>query len=410
MTVFIPVIAAVVGAFISASFLYWLHRARPVVIVDNIRKTADYCSDREDAVLNADLIEDIEGSSVLGVMPSFGSGALTEREYLRILVKAKEVLREQTGATLPRLLQAAKRFRRQLAEEDFDAAIQTWARHQTLLWRVLVNAKMRGNFDMIGQRPDYDSMGLSAKHEVSFNDQGEPLIATSGAWNLHFTTRVPLAQKPSISLLARRAADAFSCEYKQELVTLANGAISVGESLSASQNALLAAIEEEIEPHLRFTVDAAVGNVGRSAVSLSNRAKLVIKTKGYPGRDGAEATDHVDLDLTVGSLDESVPVLRLVGDEGEEVSLLRDEKDEFESPKLIAPGALRRFVCVAEKPVTHGFHPVSLTGAFSAGNLQAYLVLAAIKRENLNFKPIYSGNFLFRELARRVELPRRKGD
>ncbi|SNS97453.1 hypothetical protein SAMN04488107_4506 [Geodermatophilus saharensis] len=394
MSPYLPVLYALVGALAGGAFSYWLQRPRVVLVVDNIRLTADFSSDREQTKVNqalGQLLTQYERD--LGFQAIASKGSATEREYVEALVKATAALEDEIHYLLPRVLDTAQQFRDHLLSEDYDLAGQTFARNSDILWDPFAEAFLRSQFDLLPQGwgdklpdPPDERTSEGTYHRIRWHSNPDYYsVEMPGAFHARFVIR-----GPGLKSLAFRLASALATRNRSELFAVALKLRTIAQTRMKTAADLAALVAQELDPYRRFVVEGLVGNPGRSSFSVSNRSKLIVEMRGYRSQAGTLSRD-VEMMLTLGT----APAGAVEG------------TIDYSTPVMVQPGQSRRFTCVSSQYARNMEAAEQLLRSFEGGDRQCYLVVASIRRRG-DYRPIYSRRLLFRDLVNAAKLPPRR--
>ena len=381
------VVGAVVGALAATWSSNWLGRPKPALAVDAIQVTSDYLRSEPNVPLDHDLIGRCDDYPLdLGDLNM--SRAVTEAAYVVFLSQAQERLRDFLTLRAPRILEVGQDFRVLVATDDFERADELFARHQEVLWPTLEAANLR---HPVLLRPESDYSNLPTVHEVVVEEsEGNFYIALTGPRNLGFIWSVRKGgQRETSRKLAERCAQAFAHRAKEDLLDIADYLRTYVQGLVTEGELLAGRIDGALSPYRRLLVTGIVANRGGAAFSLANRAKVVVRMKGYPrsgvnGVDPGLVDDEVDLALRIGASAESLT-----------------------DPLVVQGGTAIKFIGLSDEVLSALTFGPEVVDAFQNSDRKFYLVVSAILPDRVSSVPIYSGDLLFRDIAAHPALPRR---
>ena len=221
-----------------------------------------------------------------------------------------------------------------------------------------------------------------------------------GAYN----TITPFAYRGDKDL-ALRLADSVAYRRLDDLLAVVDFVRERAPQRLQTATSLRDRIETELQPYLRLTIEGVVVNRGRTAVSITNRAKLIIGMKGYRSGESVIAED-VSVDLTFGSNVQSGYRVSFEDPASEVPSALTSfNKPDFSTPLLVPPGGSVRYISVSNDPASKFPESKNLLKAFDGANQRCYLALLAIGKGRQGISAIYSRDVLFRDFAQHTDIP-----
>jgi hypothetical protein len=404
----IPLATTILGALLGASLAYWLQRAKALVVVDSIRTTVDYSNDTMGVKIDRQLVQRLfRYDRDLGFFDISDKGSATEREYVSALTGATQILEDEIDNYLPRISQAAKEFRGYLINEDYNLADQFLASEVYPIWSLLSTAVAREDYDIPETTSDSSNEGRRPFHEIS-EQKDAIVIPLPGPFNIVFGTDFgssPRAAK--LKAVAKQLASAVAYRYRPDLIEMVNAVRTVSEARLNRAKSLLDDVSREMKPHVRLVVEGIIANSGRTAFSVSNRCKFVVKMKGYRSRTRT-LRDDVEILFRVGVASSTSPIINADMETRSPGSKDASWKHlDLSTPILVQPGQSQRFTCVSDSVVNDLSFSEELLQAFEGGNQDSYLVLASIRNSRRQFSPIYSRDVVFRDLVYTAPLPRR---
>jgi hypothetical protein len=413
MNTYLPLITAAFGALLGGTLAYWLQRARPVVVIDSIRRTIENSDETLNTQVNRSVIQQLnEYERILDLEAIDEKESITERSYVLVLSRARRDLQDEIQNYLPRVQAAAREFQLHLLSGELDRADQSFARDTYLMWEPLAVATSTHRKEIFsGSRPSPAKAkpeSRVAHHKVTVDD-GDFIIDMPGTFNAVLgSTNYPMSKRPTIERVAHRVADALAYRDIEDLHAVADAVQAIAEDRAERARSLLALLEEELTPHRRFVVEGIVANAGRTAFSVSNRCKFVIRlSRRRPPSRNVLSDPELTLRLAAPSAGSRPPAIYIDADHRTAPSHESEATLDFSTPLLVPPGQAQRFVCVSDLPAVALTSAAEILGAFDRENMPSYLVLGSIGNRRRQFSAIYSRDVLFRDLINTAELPQR---
>ncbi|MFJ8717973.1 hypothetical protein ACIRD9_33195 [Streptomyces violaceus] len=391
MPTWVPIVASIGGAVLGGILAYWLQRARPVVLVDRIRKSSRHGSSDNIVSPPIDLIEKTDEYEYSLDVKDTGK-AVTEEEFVESLDGSLQKLDTEIASMLPVTEENAKQLRTYIAQDDFKAAQVLFARDDKDMFKHLRTAFLRGAFSFKDPEPDWEDLkrkfhGRSVTLESAQYGGGSDQWIVETGWSLP----VKLECDDKTKDFAERVANSLAYEYKSDLLAAATALKEQIKVHKDKVTSLRTTLWENRAPYLRLVIDGTISNTGRTPFSIANQAKLIAKVAGHPTSKGSVPHD-AEISFHVG--------IQKVRDEGMGLWHAEREYIDSESPISVAPGTSVRYICVADNHLSEEESSPSLQETFDGGNSNAVLILGIItRRRHKKFRPLSSGDMLFRDLA-----------
>ena len=405
MNVYIPIIAAIAGAILATALTYLVQQARPLVLVDVLRTTALYSSETAGIDPDRELLDALADYEVQTGAEGLSGISMTEKHYTDVLLSAHGRLEQEVNVRLPALTESAQNLRMLLMNNDFTLVDRLLGLTDAELFGAVAVAAMRRSFSLPDPGPDYSQ--LTKYHNVVVLDEKQMVVvALPGPRNIVFSWgSTPTAQIPLVKNVALRLANSVAYRRPEDLLAVADFVRERTPQRLQTATNLRARAQTELRPYLRLTVEGVVVNRGRTAVSITNRAKLIVAMKGYRSAESVIVED-VSVDLTLGSNVHSGYKVSFEDPTSEMPSGLTSfNRPDFSTPLLVPPGGSVRYICLSNDPASKFPESKDLLRAFDGANQQCYIALLAIGKGRQGVSAIYSRDVLFRDFAQHTEIP-----
>lgn len=348
INVVVPLGGVILGAIGGVVFTHWAQRARPVVHVDRISVTSKHGDEVFDEGMSAGLEESLERFYVELKKPKDGT-LLTERSYAKYLEELLQDLVTWHDQQLPRLsliiarciglISVAKdvEFRRYMSPARVQQVSES-----------LRQLNFEGDGSYVGRDRDGPAPADVIDSLMRLAQGTDPDGAPTRDERLQHANRLEL------ELTAKR-------ELALKLVEL---------------------VRTETEKYSRLLVDGVVSNLGRTPVSLSNDATLIVNL------------------LHAGKVQSTAEVALRIG--ASSIGTRSSRESSFDIPVVVAPGASLNVQGVSKSRMDRDRHGARLLQAVGAGSSPARLRLQAIGSRSKRFQPVESRSVSFGETVQRA--------
>jgi hypothetical protein len=239
--------------------------------------------------------------------------------------------------------------------------------------------------------------------EVIIDKDGDLIIPLSGPRNMLFTWQGIPAKETELRSFATRTAAAFLTKDVNDLLALSQFLIDVGETYRSSLNSLQLKLTKERMQFERLVVRGTVANRGGSPFSITNWARVFVQLEGH---SYTTSDSEGRPSLKPYPRDEYIDV-RIAEDRGE-------GSESFESPILVQPGSVVRFVAASGTPIRNLSYAEVLIKAMDGGDRKCYVGIngaipgqryaaLAAQRDQLGF--YYSKEQPFRDYRANPTIP-----
>ncbi|MGD3108787.1 hypothetical protein ACO1BR_21245 [Streptomyces sp. YGL11-2] len=399
------VAGAIIGAILGPLATYWFQRAKPKILIDGVSLSVDHPSSTAPAKVNSSLkrrLDNYEGQTGKSRELNVTEG-VNESVYVSTFKDTQHWLANDIEISIPTLQEIAKQFQALLLSKRYTEAFNVFATECIPLFWFLEVSCIRGELGK--DFPDINYSGRVRRHKIITTDKKGLQIPLGGPYDIRIPLVGPNAYQANIRELSRRVSKAFAYEDDQALLQIANHILVGAKRQREIGQELLGLVNSELKPYRRIVIEGVISNKGRTALSLSNRSKMVILMKGYTySRNGKteQILDDIDIDLEVGG---SVGVHKPA--EPSDHAIETHEYDiDFSSPLVITPGQSRRFACRSKSTLHSLSNWTELARVFKGSDRKCYIALGLLTTRG-DVKPVYSTNLLFRDLVQAQELPRR---
>ncbi|MET8162876.1 hypothetical protein ABZT34_01220 [Streptomyces sp. NPDC005329] len=396
---------AIVGAIIGALVTYWIQRARTRVLIDGVSLSVNHPSTTAPAKVNSSLkrrLDSYEGHVGKSQELEVTKG-VNESEYVSTFKDTEHWLANDIDISIPTLQEIGGKFQTLLLSKRYLDAFSVFASECIPLFWFLAVSCIRGELGRDFLNTSYD--GKARKHKIVTTHKELLQIPLPGPHDISVPKFGPNAYQANIRELARRVSKAFAYEDDQALLEIANHILAGAEHQRDIGQELLSLVRTELNPYRRIVVEGVISNKGRTALSLSNRSKMVLLMKGYTySRNGKseKILDDIDIDLELGG---SVGVHKPAEPSNHAIETHEYDID-FSSPLVVTAGQSRRFVCRSTSLLQALSNWAELEQAFQGSDRKCYIALGLLTARG-DVKAVYSRDLLFRDLVQAQELPRR---
>jgi hypothetical protein len=409
LSTFIPIVAAVFGACVGAFLAYQLPRARPRVLITSIDFSTEFSSEESVAEKNADLVSRIH-ASIFDLGRLYSQRAIAETVYVKFLKGAQERLADVIKLNLSLLEERAGRLRSLLYEEDYETFDREYQDFHDALYPLVETHHVTTRQPVFGNEAPSASVPTPGR-SMAQGKGGDFLVHVGGNRSLAFTWR---HRSEPVRADARRLAHRYASAYmhlnKPDLVALLDYARKAAPGLLQEAQDLLRDIESELSRFQRLLVSGIAVNAGRMPYAIGNRAKLVVKLKGYPetNRQNSDKSTSVrfdvDIDLTVVT-DDEISMMREVMAQHQHDPAKSTSKRFTRSMVVVES---REVVCASDKPVSEQAQAAELLRAYQGGERTAYIVVVTMRPSRKVLEPLHSSSFPFRDVQFEPPLPAKR--
>jgi hypothetical protein len=419
----VGLIGTVIGAFFGAWVAKRLNYPEPIVLIDRIEISSNEGMADELPFLNKELINHCNTNPFL--VSTIPFGRMTEQEYLNHLRKALGEIEEALAYKLQALKEVATGMRENLAARDYEAIEKIWFQEQDNVWRPIVRAFSRKEYESVFQNPapDYGSQRKQREViEIEAEEEYYYVVKLPKSFtDLYFWFYKKNSSANEEKGFSQRIANAFATHNRDELDELIHLINKIVADYEAKLSELRHEVSGELDKFNRLVIKGQISNTGGTPFSVLTRGKVFILANGYPYHDydshkhriTSNLTRDIAIDLQLFSQDysQNLPIV-VLADRKENYENCKDWFSTSHSASIsVQPGAICNFIGVSEQYVLDLAEIGRvLPKLFEAGERDFYLAISVIVPGKKPIKTYYTAPQIFRDIAETVKIQPKKQD